>query len=112
MREQRTVDVYAAPVLGATLPDWLNPDDARNLMVAIGVGALVLIVVVVRFVQKLVMKALLLGLLVVVGGLAWYSRADLADCAKTCDCRILGQDVKIPTDKYPQCRVAGVSVTP
>jgi hypothetical protein len=100
-------------VFGATLPTWFNPDDARNLMVLVGVAAIVLVFVVMRFVRKLVMRAVLVGLLVLVGGTAWYSRADLADCAKTCDCSVLGQDIKIPTDKYPQCRVAGAtSATP
>jgi hypothetical protein len=39
--------------------------------------------------------------LVAIGALAWYERADLADCAKTCECKILGFDVTIPTEDLP-----------
>jgi hypothetical protein len=96
--------VYASAVLGATLPDWVNPDNARTITLVIGIGALVLIVLVLRFVQKVVTKVAMTALLALIGFGAWYYRADLADCAKTCECRILGQDIKIPKDKNPECR--------
>ena len=90
-------------MLGATLPDFINPDNVRNTALAVGIGSLVLIFLVLRFVQKLMMKAVMTGLLALITFGAWYYRADLGDCAKTCECRILGQDIKVPKDKNPRC---------
>jgi hypothetical protein len=61
-----------------------------------------------RFIQKLMLKMTMLGLIALVGFGAWYYRADLGDCAKTCECRILGQDVKIPVEKNPACSNATI----
>lgn len=91
-------------MLGLSLPDSLSPDDVRNGALVVGIAAIVLAVLVLRFVQKLVMKLTFTAVLLVIGALAWYERADLADCAKTCECRILGVDVTIPTDDLPTNR--------
>lgn len=90
-------------MLAATLPDWVNPQNARNIALGVGIVTLVLIVFVLRFVQKLATKALLTGLMALVSFGAWYERADLSDCAKTCSCRVLWQDIKIPPAKNPNC---------
>ena len=86
---------------GFTLPEWFTPDNLRTISLVVGIGAVVLAVMVMRFVQKLVMKLTFTVVLVAIGALAWYERADLADCAKTCECKILGFDVKIPTEDLP-----------
>jgi hypothetical protein len=90
-------------VLAVTLPDWINPDNARNIALGVGVVALVLGILVLRFVQKIMMKVALSGLLLVVALVAWAERADLNDCAKTCECRVLWQDIKIPPSNNPNC---------
>jgi hypothetical protein len=88
-------------VLAITLPDWITPGNLRVIALAVGLGALVLAFVVMRFVQKLVIRLTLTAVLVAIGALAWYERADLADCAKTCECNIVGFDVRIPKEDLP-----------
>ncbi|HEX7095183.1 MAG TPA: hypothetical protein VF183_04835 [Acidimicrobiales bacterium] len=90
-------------MLGVTLPDWIDPDNARTIALAVGIAALVLIVVVLRFVQKLVLKLAITAVLALVAILAWAERADLGDCAKTCECNLLGFDVEISADQNPSC---------
>jgi hypothetical protein len=78
------------------LPEWLDADTLRTgALVVLGV-MVVVAVLVARFVQKMVMKVVLLGVLVGLGILVWAERAELADCARTCDCRLLGRDVEVP----------------
>jgi low temperature requirement protein LtrA len=84
-------------VLALTLPDFVNPDNARNIALVVGIGAIVLIVLVLRFVQKLALKMAFSVVLALVALLAWTERADLADCARTCDCNLLGFDVEVPS---------------
>ena len=93
-------------MLGVTLPDFIDPDNARALALVIGLAALVLIVVVLRFVQKLMLKIAMTALLALVAFAAWAERADLADCARTCECNVLGFDIEIPADKNPNCAQA------
>lgn len=88
-------------MLAITLPDWINPDNARTLALVVGIGAIVLIVVVLRFVQKMVMRVAFTAVLALIALLAWTQRADLANCAKTCECSILGFEVDIPQDQRP-----------
>lgn len=88
-------------MLGLSLPDSISPDDVRTTALVVAVLAVVLLLLVLRFVQKLMMKltaTVVLGL-VVLG--AFYYRGELADCAKTCECRVLGIDVKIPKGDLP-----------
>jgi hypothetical protein len=92
-------------VLGVTLPSWINPDNARTIALVVGIAALVLIVVVLRFIQKLVLKVAITIVLALVTFIAWNERADLGDCAKTCECRILGVDVEVPSS--PTCPSGG-----
>ena len=86
-------------MLALTLPDFVNPDNARNLALAVGIGSVVLIVLVLRFVQKLALKTAFTVVLALVALLAWTERADLANCAKTCDCNLLGFDVEVPSSQ-------------
>ncbi len=88
-------------MLGLTLPDWFTPENARTIALVVMVVAALLVLVVIRFVQKMVMKLACAIVLVVIGFIAWHERTDLADCARTCECRLLVFDVKIPTDQLP-----------
>jgi hypothetical protein len=89
-------------VLGLTLPDWIDPDSARTIALVVGSSAVVLAIVVLRFVQKLVMKVAFTAVLALIALFAWTQRADLSDCARTCECRLLGFDVEIPRDQRVQ----------
>lgn len=81
------------------LPDWASPDNLRTVAIVVFVGLVVVFVLVVRFVQKLVMKATLLVVLAALGIGVWVQRAELGTCARTCQCRLFGVQVKIPQDK-------------
>ena len=90
-------------MLGVTLPDWLDVDNVRTLALIVGLAAIVVAFVVIRFVQKLVVKTIATVLLVGIAALAWYQRADLGDCAKTCECKLLGFTIETPRSDSPEC---------
>jgi low temperature requirement protein LtrA len=93
-------------VLAVTLPEWLDVDNMRNVALVVGLAAFVLAFLVIRFVQKLVIKFVATILLVAIAALAWYQRADLGDCAKTCECKVLGFTVETPRSDDPDCATA------
>src|SRR3546814_14048001 len=76
----------------AAAPAWF----ADNVVPIIIVTLVVLTLLVVRMVQKAVMRAVLLGLIVVVAGLSYLNREELKECATTCSCSLAGQDVTVP----------------
>ncbi len=87
------------------LPEWLDPDLLRWII--LGAIALVLyaMFLVARFIQKAVMKFVLFVVLAGLGLSLWVQREDLAGCIETCECSLYGTDVEIPTDKRPiDCR--------
>ena len=90
-------------MLAQTLPEWIDPDNAKNIALAVGIAALVLIFVVLRFVQKMVIKISFTAVLALIAFVAWTQRADLADCAKTCECSVLGFEIEIPQDQLRGC---------
>ena len=93
-------------MLAVTLPEWLDVDNMRNVALVVGLAAFVLAFLVIRFVQKLVIKFVATILLVAIAALAWYQRADLGDCAKTCECKVLGFTVETPRSDDPDCATA------
>jgi hypothetical protein len=90
-------------VPGVTLPDWLDVDNVRTIALLVGLAALVVAFMVIRFVQKMVVKLVATVLLVGLAALAWYQRADLGDCAKTCECKLLGFTIETPRSDSPEC---------
>ena len=78
------------------LPKNLDPDTLRT----IGIGALVVIVlvafVVLRFVRKMVLKVVFLGLLAGIGVFVWWERDNLRTCVPTCSCSVAGLTVQVP----------------
>ena len=93
-------------MLAVTLPDWLDVDNLRNAALIIGLAAVVVAFMVIRFVQKMVVKVVATVLLVGVAALAWYQRADLGDCATTCECKVLGFTVETPRSDSAECATA------
>ncbi|MDH4169381.1 MAG: hypothetical protein OEW42_07300 [Acidimicrobiia bacterium] len=85
------------------VPDFLDVDTLRWLIPVLLLLLLVGMVLVARFVTKMAVKASLLTVMALIGVSLWVQRADLADCADTCKCRIYGQEVDIPVDKNPRC---------
>ena len=90
-------------MLAAQLPSWANSDNLQWIALGVIGAILVLMFLVLRFIQKLVLKGTLFGILAIIGLIAWIERADLKDCAETCECSVVGFDVKIPADKNPNC---------
>ena len=86
----------------AALPDWLDPQLLRWLIVAVLAVVAYLLYIVLRFVRRLVAKVLLLVVLVGLGVSLWVQRADLEDCALTCECTLYGQEVVIPVEQLPE----------
>ncbi len=56
-----------------------------------------------RFIRKVVLKAALVAALIGLGVALWIQRAELSDCADTCSCTLFGREVRIPADKHPNC---------
>ena len=77
----------------AATPAWFADNVAQ---IAVGT-LLVLTVVVVRMVQKLTMKLVLLGLIALAALFVYVNRAPLKACAKTCECEIGGRHITVPT---------------
>lgn len=76
----------------AAAPSWF----ADNLT-AIAAGTLLLLtVVVVRMVQKATVRLVLLLLIAGMAVFAYANRAELKDCAMSCECRLVEQDLTVP----------------
>ncbi len=77
----------------AAAPAWF----AENVtQIAIGT-LLVLTLVVIRLIQKVVLRATLLALIAAVALFVYVNRAPLEACAKTCECEIAGRHLTVPT---------------
>lgn len=79
------------------VPDWLDSEALRDgAVVALGLLG-VLAALVVRFVSRMVARVVLLGAIAGLAAFVWFSRAELGECAQTCECQLLGFDVEVPT---------------
>lgn len=78
-------------VIGAT-PLWF----AQNVVAIAVVGLVLLMYLVVRLVQKVALRATLLGVLAVLAVFVYLNRAPLQACAHTCECSLAGRDVTVP----------------
>jgi hypothetical protein len=79
-------------VLVAAAPSWF----ADNLVLIAAVTLVVVTIVVLRVMQKTVTRS---ALLLVVGAVAVFlyaNRLPLEECARTCECRVVRQDVSVP----------------
>jgi hypothetical protein len=88
----RTPAVAFAPMLGAA-PAWF----ADNVAQIAAVTLLVLTALVLRMIQKATTRAVLLGLIVAVAVFVYVNRSSLEQCARTCECDIVGRHVTVPT---------------
>ena len=83
-------------VRSAQLPDWADPKTLQ--WISLGVIAVIFYVMfkVARFVQRMMMRAVLLFVLAgLVLGL-WLQRAELGDCVDNGACRLFGVEVETP----------------
>lgn len=86
----------------AALPDWLDPELLQWIILVVLAVMLYLMYVVVRFVQKAVLKLVLFGLLAGIGISLWVQRTDLENCARSCECSLYGQTVEVPWEQLPE----------
>lgn len=89
-------------MLALAFPEWLDPELLQWILLIVLAVVLYLMYTVVRFVQKVVVKMVLFGLLALFGLSLWVQRTDLQDCARTCECRLYGQTVQVPWDQLPE----------
>lgn len=100
------VAMHFVPLTGrycvVVLPDWLDPNTLRWLIL----GAMGLLVVamlmIIRTIQRLAMRVVLLGILAGFGLSLWIQRSDLRDCVDTCECSLYGQDLQVDYDQLPR----------
>jgi len=78
------------------LPDWLDPATLRDVVLGILMGLGVIVLLVLRFIQKILLKVVLVGLLAGLGAVMYVERDALADCSARCSCEFLGFDVDVP----------------
>lgn len=84
------------------LPESLDPDALRTIAIVALVVLVVGVFLVLRFIQKMVLRVILLGALVGLGVGVWVQRESLEDCVPECACSFFGYDV--PPDQIPGCR--------
>ena len=78
------------------MPESLDPSDLRTIAL-VGIGVVVVLwLLVLRMVQKMVLKVVFLGALAGVGVYLWSQRSALDDCRATCACTFAGFDVDVP----------------
>ena len=83
-------------VLAAFPDDLLNADQMEIALILLMVLCAVALVIVLRTFTKLATRVVLSVLLVAVGILVWTQRQALQECTGQCECRLFGQDVRVP----------------
>jgi hypothetical protein len=84
------------------LPKALGPDDLRTLAVVALVALLVVAFLVLRFIQKMVLRVVLLGALVGMGVFVYYQRDELKECVPNCACELFGYTVQVDGCPLPE----------
>jgi hypothetical protein len=79
----------------ADIQDRLKSDQVETAIIALLVVCGIAMVVVLRTVQKVATRTLILGVLFIVGIGLWVQREELRDCQGQCVCRLFAQDVNM-----------------
>jgi hypothetical protein len=85
--------VVGTVVLLADIQDRVKSDQVETAIIVLLVVCAVGMVVVLRTVQKVATRMLVLGLLFLVGIGLWVQRENLKDCEGQCTCRLFAQDI-------------------
>ena len=80
-------------VLLADIQDRIKQDQAETAIIALLVVCGIAMIVVLRTVQKVATRLLVLGVLFVLGIGLWVQREELKDCEGQCTCRLFAQDI-------------------
>jgi hypothetical protein len=78
------------------LPKSLDPDALRTIAIGALVVLLLVAFLVMRFIQKMVLRVILIGALVGLGVYVYYQRDQLKDCARENSCEFFGYKVQLP----------------
>ena len=81
------------------VPEELDAETLRWIILVVLAGLVVGMYLVIRFVRKAATRVLILALIGVVGVALFVQRDSLADCVDTCACTLFGQDVEIPENR-------------
>jgi len=84
------------------LPDWLDPDTLRWMILGAVVLLGLVMLMILRMVRKLIVRTALLAIIAGFGLSLWIQRADLETCVQTCSCSLYGKDLSITLDQLPQ----------
>ena len=77
----------------ADIQERVKSDQVETAIIALLVVCGIAMVVVLRTVQKVATRLIVLGLLFVVGIGLWVQRENLKDCEGQCTCRLFAQDI-------------------
>jgi hypothetical protein len=78
------------------LPKSFDPDALRNVGLFVLAALVIGGFLVLRFVQKTVLRVVLLGAFLGLAVFVWWERDYLRDCVPECSCSIAGFDVQVP----------------
>ena len=84
------------------LPKSLDPDTLRTVALGVSGGTVLIALLVLRFVRKMVLKVILIGVLIGGGVYVWSQRTQLSDCVPHCACTFAGFDVHVTA---PGCTI-------
>ncbi len=73
-----------------------DSDTIRTAALVLVLVALIGAMAVSYIVKKAVVRLVLILVLFVMGASMWLLREQLNDCARTCNCRLLAQDIEVP----------------
>ena len=86
-----------------SLPEWLSPEISKNLSIVALVILGILLLLVLRFISKVILKFAFIVIIVALALGVWSEKSELSGCINTCDCEIFGQRIQIPLNKNPFC---------
>ena len=86
------------------LPESLDLDTLRTVAIVALVALLIVAFLVMRFIQKMVLRVVLIGALAGIGLFVWAQRQELSECVPQCDCTFFGFEVA--PENLPGCRPA------
>lgn len=87
----------------AAIQDRLKSDQVETAIIALLVVCGIGMVVVLRTVQKVATRLLVLGVLFIVGIGLWVQREELRDCQGQCTCRLFAQDIDMEEVRGLNC---------
>lgn len=82
-------------ILVAELPSWVDSGTLETGSVLVAVGASILAIVAMISIREVATRFVTFGVLAAIAVGAGAYRANLNECAETCDCRFLGDPVPV-----------------